>query len=40
MRMGRPEEEKASPLGTRLEQLLATLPEAQRAALVFAIRKT
>lgn len=27
-------EERASPLGTRLEQLLATLPEPQRAALV------
>jgi RNA polymerase sigma-70 factor (ECF subfamily) len=27
-------EEHASPLGTRLEQLLATLPEPQRAALV------
>jgi RNA polymerase sigma-70 factor (ECF subfamily) len=27
-------EERASPLGTRLEQLLATLPEAQRAVLV------
>jgi RNA polymerase sigma-70 factor (ECF subfamily) len=27
-------EERASPLGARLEQLLATLPEAQRAALV------
>jgi RNA polymerase sigma-70 factor (ECF subfamily) len=27
-------EERASPLSTRLEQLLATLPEAQRAALV------
>ncbi len=27
-------EEHASPLGTRLEQLLATLPESQRAALV------
>jgi RNA polymerase sigma-70 factor (ECF subfamily) len=26
--------ERASPLGARLEQLLATLPEAQRAALV------
>ena len=29
-----PAEERASPLGTRLEQLLATLPEPQRAALV------
>jgi len=27
-------EERSSPLSTRLEQLLATLPEAQRAALV------
>jgi len=27
-------EERTSPLGARLEQLLATLPEAQRAALV------
>ena len=27
-------EERASPLGIRLEQLLATLPEPQRAALV------
>jgi RNA polymerase sigma-70 factor (ECF subfamily) len=27
-------EERAYPLSTRLEQLLATLPEAQRAALV------
>jgi RNA polymerase sigma-70 factor (ECF subfamily) len=27
-------EERASPLGTRLEQLLTTLPEPQRAALV------
>jgi RNA polymerase sigma-70 factor, ECF subfamily len=27
-------EERISPLGTRLEQLLTTLPEAQRAALV------
>ncbi len=27
-------EDRASPLGTRLEQLLATLPEPQRAALV------
>lgn len=31
---GAPAEEKASPLGARLEQLLTTLPEAQRAALV------
>ena len=31
---GAPAEEKASPLGTRLEYLLSTLPEAQRAALV------
>ena len=31
---GAPAEERASPLGTRLEQLLATLPEPQRAALV------
>jgi RNA polymerase sigma-70 factor (ECF subfamily) len=31
---GAPPEERASPLGARLEQLLATLPEAQRAALV------
>lgn len=29
-----PPEEPSSPLGTRLEQLLTTLPEAQRAALV------
>jgi RNA polymerase sigma-70 factor (ECF subfamily) len=28
------EENRSSPLGARLEQLLATLPEAQRAALV------
>jgi RNA polymerase sigma-70 factor, ECF subfamily len=27
-------EDRASPLGTRLEQLLATLPESQRAALI------
>lgn len=31
---GAPAEAKGSPLSTRLEQLLATLPEAQRAALV------
>lgn len=31
---GAPMEEHSSPLATRLEQLLATLPEAQRAALV------
>jgi RNA polymerase sigma-70 factor (ECF subfamily) len=31
---GAPVEERQSPLGTRLEQLLSTLPEAQRAALV------
>jgi RNA polymerase sigma-70 factor, ECF subfamily len=31
---GAPAEERSSPLGTRLEQLLATLPEPQRAALV------
>ena len=31
---GSPAEERQSPLGTRLEQLLSTLPEAQRAALV------
>ncbi len=31
---GAPAEDRASPLGTRLEQLLATLPEPQRAALV------
>ena len=31
---GVPTEEKQSPLETRLEQLLSTLPEAQRAALV------
>ena len=31
---GAPVEDRASPLGTRLEQLLATLPEPQRAALV------
>ena len=31
---GAPLEDRQSPLGTRLEQLLATLPEAQRAALV------
>ncbi|HUN85783.1 MAG TPA: sigma-70 family RNA polymerase sigma factor [Terracidiphilus sp.] len=31
---GAPVEERNSPLGARLEQLLATLPEAQRAALV------
>jgi len=31
---GAPGEERPSPLGARLEQLLATLPEAQRAALV------
>ena len=31
---GLPEEERTSPLGARLEQLLATLPEPQRAALV------
>ena len=30
----RPAQERASPLGTRLEYLLTTLPEAQRAALV------
>ena len=28
------EEERTSPLGTRLEHLLTTLPEAQRAALI------
>lgn len=31
---GAPAEERNSPLGTRLEHLLSTLPEAQRAALV------
>jgi len=31
---GSPAEERQSPLETRLEQLLSTLPEAQRAALV------
>jgi RNA polymerase sigma-70 factor (ECF subfamily) len=31
---GAPPEERFSPLSTRLEQLLATLPESQRAALV------
>jgi len=31
---GNPPEQRSSPLSTRLEQLLATLPEAQRAALV------
>lgn len=31
---GVPVEERSSPLGARLEQLLATLPEPQRAALV------
>jgi RNA polymerase sigma-70 factor (ECF subfamily) len=31
---GVPAEERTSPLGARLEQLLATLPEPQRAALV------
>jgi RNA polymerase sigma-70 factor (ECF subfamily) len=31
---GVPAEERVSPLGARLEQLLATLPEPQRAALV------
>ena len=31
---GEATEERSSPLGARLEQLLATLPEAQRAALV------
>jgi RNA polymerase sigma-70 factor, ECF subfamily len=31
---GAPAEDKQSPLGTRLEYLLSTLPEAQRAALV------
>jgi RNA polymerase sigma-70 factor (ECF subfamily) len=31
---GTPAENKDSPLSTRLEQLLSTLPEAQRAALV------
>lgn len=31
---GAPAEEKQSPLGTRLEHLLSTLPEAQRAALL------
>jgi RNA polymerase sigma-70 factor (ECF subfamily) len=31
---GAPGEERASPLGAKLEQLLATLPEPQRAALV------
>jgi RNA polymerase sigma-70 factor (ECF subfamily) len=31
---GAPAEERQSPLETRLEQLLSTLPEAQRAALV------
>lgn len=33
-RHGAPPEERQSPLETRLEQLLSTLPEAQRAALV------
>jgi RNA polymerase sigma-70 factor (ECF subfamily) len=31
---GRPQEERSSPLGARLEYLLTTLPEAQRAALI------
>jgi RNA polymerase sigma-70 factor (ECF subfamily) len=31
---GAPAEERASPLGARLEQLLTTLPEPQRAALL------
>jgi RNA polymerase sigma-70 factor (ECF subfamily) len=31
---GTPAEERLSPLSARLEQLLSTLPEAQRAALV------
>jgi RNA polymerase sigma-70 factor (ECF subfamily) len=31
---GAPADERSSPLSTRLEQLLSTLPEAQRAALV------
>ena len=31
---GSPSEERSSPLGTRIESLLSTLPEAQRAALV------
>ena len=31
---GAPAEERSSPLSARLEQLLSTLPEAQRAALV------
>jgi RNA polymerase sigma-70 factor, ECF subfamily len=31
---GAPAEERRTPLGTRLEHLLSTLPEAQRAALV------
>jgi RNA polymerase sigma-70 factor (ECF subfamily) len=31
---GAPAEDRGSPLGTRLEQLLSTLPEPQRAALV------
>ena len=31
---GAPEEERKSPLGARLEQLVATLPEPQRTALV------
>jgi RNA polymerase sigma-70 factor, ECF subfamily len=31
---GAPQEERSSPLGARLEQLLTTLPEPQRAALV------
>ena len=31
---GVPAEERSSPLGTRIEHLLLTLPEAQRAALV------
>jgi RNA polymerase sigma-70 factor (ECF subfamily) len=31
---GAPSEERQSPLGARLEHLLSTLPEAQRAALV------
>jgi len=31
---GAPADERSSPLGTRLESLLSTLPEAQRAALI------
>lgn len=31
---GAPAEDRSSPLGARLEQLLATLPEPQRAALI------